>query len=112
MNLNKLMDEIANGVTHYERRNGLKPREVRVVLGSDDMKVVLRKSSDGKEGLIILFKGGSFNNDAWYYWFPSENQLALIAEIPLFAEQVIKKNREVGKTWKTQAKNSPPGRNT
>jgi len=71
--------------TNYEQKNNIGIIEKRIMLASEDFKVVRTKTSDGRTGIVFFFKN-SKKYDIWKFWMPSENQQKLLP----FAVDILK----------------------
>ena len=90
MTFKETFDKVCDG-THYEQRNGIRIKG-HITHDLDDMKLVERRTSDGRTALIIFFRT-SIKQDNWMFWFPSENQMEMLKHaVPAMVMRVERKN--------------------
>ena len=96
----KTFEEAFNFVskpTNYEKKHGIKIKDVRVIVDLPDIKLVERETSDGRYGLFIFFKNSTVF-DVWKFWMPSETQWNFLRdELPLYLDKISEKSGDLKK---------------
>lgn len=84
--------------TNYEKRKGIKIRDVRIIVDLPDLKLVERETSDGRYGLFIFFKNSTVF-DVWKFWMPSETQWNFLRdELPMYLDEISIKSGDKKRT--------------
>lgn len=81
--------------TNYEKDNGFYITSSRIIELGDDMKIVLRETSDKQISMFIFYKN-SKRYDIWKFWMPSENQINYFITIFEVYQNLDKYNKSIG----------------
>ena len=81
--------------TNYEKKKGIKIKDVRIIVDLPDIKLVERETDDGRYGLFIFFKNSTVF-DIWKFWMPSEAQWNFLREeLPAYLYEISKKSGDI-----------------
>ena len=67
-------------LTHFERKHNIKITNIEILVDKDTVKLVSRKTTDGRNGLILFYLA-STQTPQWFYWFPNEEQLRFLMDV-------------------------------
>lgn len=77
------LDFVANP-TNFEKQQKISVVEKKIMLNSDDFKVIRISKSDKTNSIVLFFKN-STKYDIWKFWMPSKNQQRLLP----FASEIL-----------------------